>query len=57
MKVKCIIVDDEPNAQAILKLHCDKIDFLFVENTFSNAIEAASYLKSNTIDLIFLASR
>ena len=54
MKVKCIIVDDEPNAQAILKLHCDKIDFLSVEIIFSNAIEAASYLKSNTIDLIFL---
>lgn len=52
--MKCIIIDDELAAQAIIKQLCDQTLELTVEGEFSDAIEAIKYLNQNEVDLIFL---
>jgi DNA-binding LytR/AlgR family response regulator len=52
--IKCVIVDDEPSAVDILKIYAEKIPYLDVVYTTSNAIEALTYIQSNTVDLLFL---
>lgn len=55
MKINCLIIDDEPAAQSILKIFIEKIDFLSLVAICNNAVEALSELKSNSeIDLLFL---
>lgn len=54
MRIKSIVIEDEPLALKKLVSFIDKIEYLEIANTFDNAIEAISYLKSNDIDLIFL---
>jgi two-component system, LytTR family, response regulator LytT len=54
MKVKCLIVEDEPIAQEILRSYIDKTDFLSVEGQLGNAIEAFNFLQRNTVNLLFL---
>jgi len=54
MKVKCLIIDDEPLAINVIKNFLQQINDVEVANTFNNAIEALNYLKDNTVDLIFL---
>jgi DNA-binding LytR/AlgR family response regulator len=54
MKVKCLIVEDEPIAQDILKSYIDKTDFLEISGQYSNAIEAFNFLQNNEINLLFL---
>lgn len=52
--MKCIIIDDELAAQAIIRQLCDQIPELTVEGEFSDAIDAIKYLNQNEADLIFL---
>lgn len=52
--MNCIIVDDEPLALELLLSYAKKTPFLNVKGSFSNAIEAMSFLSSNEIRLIFL---
>jgi DNA-binding LytR/AlgR family response regulator len=54
MKLKCLIVDDEPLAIELLVSYVKKIPDLEVVGTCNNAIEASSFLKNKTIDLLFL---
>ncbi|HZI25820.1 MAG TPA: LytTR family DNA-binding domain-containing protein, partial [Chryseolinea sp.] len=54
MKLKCLIVEDEPIAQEILKSYIDKTDFLEVTAQLTNAIEAFTFLQNTSIDLLFL---
>src|SRR5688572_6210487 len=54
MKTKCLIVEDEPIAQEILKSYIDKTDFLEVSGQLTNAIEAFNFLQSNPVSLLFL---
>lgn len=54
MKLKCLIVEDEPIAQEILKSYVDKTDFLEVIGQFSNALEAFNFIQNNSINLLFL---
>lgn len=54
MQLKAIIIEDEPLAVKKIVSFIDKIDYLVLSKTFDNAIEAISYLKTNTVDLIFL---
>jgi DNA-binding LytR/AlgR family response regulator len=50
----CIIIEDQPPAQRILQKYIKDIGSLELKATFSNALEAISFLQSNNIDLIFL---
>lgn len=54
MKVSCIIVEDQRPAQKILEKYIDDTPELKLSGTFNNALEAATYLKSNTVELVFL---
>jgi DNA-binding LytR/AlgR family response regulator len=54
MKINCIAIDDEPLALDIIREYCSKVSFLNLLRTFDNAIESIDYLRTNTVDLIFL---
>ena len=51
---KCIIIEDQPPAQRILKKYIADIDTLDLCGTFSDAIKALDHLKTEPVDLIFL---
>jgi DNA-binding LytR/AlgR family response regulator len=53
-KMNCIIIEDQPPAQRILKKYINDIGTLTLKGTFSNAIEATTFLKTESMDLIFL---
>jgi DNA-binding LytR/AlgR family response regulator len=52
--MNCIIIEDQPPAQRILKKYIHDIGSLNLVGTFSNAIEAMEFLKSEQVELIFL---
>lgn len=54
MSIKCLIIDDEPLAINVIKNYLEKVDDIKIINTFNNAIDALNFLKTNTIDLLFL---
>ncbi|HEY5409002.1 MAG TPA: LytTR family DNA-binding domain-containing protein [Ginsengibacter sp.] len=54
MKLKAVIVDDEPMARSFLERYCEKNGNLDVAGSFPNAETALDYLKSNEIDILFL---
>jgi len=54
MKIRCVIIDDEPSSQNVLKSFVSKIDYLELLHICNNAIEALDFLKTNTVDLLFL---
>lgn len=54
MKIKCIIVEDEPLALERTKEFALRIPFLELRATFDNALDALAFLKTNRVDLIFL---
>lgn len=55
MKIKCLIIDDEPSSQTVLKNFVGDVDFLELTGVCNNAIEAIEKLKSNpSIQLLFL---
>lgn len=54
MKIKCLIVDDEPLAIRLIENHISKIDALQVVATASNAMKAFEILNTQQIDLLFL---
>lgn len=54
MKINCIIVEDEPLALDRAKDYVSKLPFLHLLATFSNALDALAFLKSNPVDLMFL---
>lgn len=50
----CIIIEDQPPAQRILKKYIDDIGSLVLKGTFSDAIKAMEFLRGEPVDLIFL---
>ena len=52
--MNCIIVEDQPPAQRILKKYIEDAGTLTLKGAFSNAIEALDFLKSESVDLMFL---
>ncbi|MEO8255363.1 MAG: response regulator transcription factor [Flavobacterium sp.] len=54
MKIKCLIIDDEPLAINVIKNYIEQIEELELTNSFSNPIEGLNFLKNNTVDVIFL---
>lgn len=52
--MNCIIIEDQPPAQRILKKYIDDIGILQLEGTFSDTLQAMDCLKSTAIDLMFL---
>lgn len=54
MKVKCLIVEDEPIAQEILKSYIDKTNLFEMTAQLNNAVEAFAFLQKNTVNVLFL---
>jgi two-component system LytT family response regulator len=54
MKIRCIIVEDEPIALGKVKACIARLPYLNLISTFDNGIDALAFLKSNSVDLIFL---
>lgn len=56
-KIKCLLVDDEPLAIALLKQHIAQVDLLEVAGDCRNAVKALEVLRMQEIDLLFLDIR
>lgn len=54
IKIKCVIIDDEPLAIDVLKNYIRELEYLELLATFPNAIEAINFFQTNKIDLLFL---
>lgn len=54
MKLNCIIVEDEPLALERTQHYVEQLPFLALAASFDNALDALSFLKTNTVDLLFL---
>jgi DNA-binding LytR/AlgR family response regulator len=54
MKIKCLLVDDEPIALDILAAYIQKVDVLELAGRCSSAVEAFTVLQSKPVDLLFL---
>lgn len=50
----CIIIEDQPPAQRILKKYIEDMDSLSLKATFTDAVKAMEFLKTEPVDLIFL---
>src|SRR5471030_1764943 len=54
MKLKCVIIDDEPIARKLIEEFIGDIDFLELAGQAENPAKAITLLNNNAIDLIFL---
>lgn len=54
MKIRCLIIDDEPLAREGLADYTAEIDFLELVGVASNPLEALPLLDTESIDLLFL---
>jgi len=54
MKIKCLLVDDEPLAIKLIENHITQLDAFEVVATCSTAVKAVEILRTVQIDLMFL---
>ncbi len=54
MKIKCIIIDDEPLAIKVIENHLSEFQNFEIINTFKSPIEALPLLEKGEIDALFL---
>lgn len=54
MKIRCLVVDDEPLAIRLLEKHISQVESLEIVATCNSAIKAFEILNTQTIDLMFL---
>lgn len=54
MKIKCLVIDDEPLAIDLLKAYVQQTSYLELVGTFENPLKALDIIKSENIDLIYL---
>ncbi len=51
---KCVVVDDEPLARALIINYINQLSDLELVGEFNSGIEVRNYLKENSVDIIFL---
>jgi len=54
MKIRCVIIDDEPIAREIIRDYILKINDLEIIAEFNKPVEAITFLNENKTDLLFL---
>lgn len=54
MKIKCIIIDDEPLAVEVIKNHLQEFSNMELIGVFNNPVEALNIVAENKVDVIFL---
>lgn len=52
--IRCMIIEDQPPAQRVLKKYIDDIGNMELKATFADALQAMDFLKTQPIELIFL---
>lgn len=52
--ISCLIVDDEPNALALLEKYVNQTPFLELTAKFPNGIEVLNYLTNHSVDVVFM---
>ncbi|MDG2396641.1 MAG: LytTR family DNA-binding domain-containing protein [Flavobacteriaceae bacterium] len=52
--IRCIIIEDQPPAQRVLKRYIGDMENMDLQATFADALQAMDFLKTEPIDLIFL---
>ncbi len=54
IKLSCVIVDDEPVAQKVLREFIGQVSFLQLVGELENAVKAEAFVAKNRVDLLFL---
>lgn len=54
MKVKCLIVDDEPLARSLIRNHLEKLENFEIAAECSDAMKALQVLRQHQVDLMFI---
>jgi DNA-binding LytR/AlgR family response regulator len=54
MKIRCLIIDDEPPARALMASYLSQLERFEVTAQFASAVEAFGYLQVNDVDLLLL---
>lgn len=54
MKIKCVLIDDEPLAMKVLQNYFNNFADFEITGTFNNALEALEFINSNSVDAVFL---
>src|SRR5215210_8641355 len=54
MLIKCVLIDDEPLALEVLKQYMQQFPALQLVQSFDDAVEGATFLKNNPVDLLFI---
>lgn len=57
MKINCIAIEDEPLALQKIEGYIGQVSYLEMSGGFSNAAEAAGFIREHPVDLIFLDIR
>lgn len=52
--IRCLIVEDETPAQAVIEEFIGRLDYLTLAGKCFNPFEAINFLRTNNVDLIFL---
>lgn len=52
--IKAIAIDDESFALEVIKSHASRVPFLELQATFTDAVQGLEYLKSESVQLVFL---
>lgn len=52
--LKCVIIDDESLAIEVLENYINRVNTLTLEATFTNGIDALSYVNSYQVDILFI---
>jgi two-component system LytT family response regulator len=54
MKIKCVLIDDEPLAIKVLQNYFTNFTDFEIIGTFNNSLEGLDFINSNTVDAVFL---
>ena len=54
MKIKCLIIDDEPLAAEVIQSHLKEFPDMILVDTFTNPIEAINTIQEDNIDVVFI---
>ncbi len=54
MEIRCIIVEDDPISEEVMKGTCRTGRFLDLQTSFNDPLKAVQWLASNPTDLILL---
>ncbi len=54
MKLKCVIIDDEPIARKVIQEYIEEIEYLELAGQAENPLKAMAILNAQDIDILFL---